>query len=475
MSLQVKFISRAGLSLLLLGVLVALISSGSAQTVTAEKTVTVGKNVLDNGTLLSGMTWTNSGITLIDSVAVTLNMSSPFNSNPINLGDLSASLRHGASGESYRTGSLFSAGSMNSLAQTFTQGTSFDGGYLSSGYWNLAVNDVNGGGIARLDAWKLAVTGTPLASGTMDLGAGTVLAATAAGTTEVGAAVLSNGTGASAITLATDSGKNLNLSGGLSGSGNFSKTGEGTVRIGNSSGFSGRLEVGGGKAVIAGSLGSNSTVRVGAGGILSGTGTVSALEIASGGTLAVGNSPGQLNAGNTTWAGGATYAWEVDDFTGNDTDFLAGRGTNWDFLNVTGTLNVTATGGASRFIIDVISLLAADNLTKGAADEWDPLKGYSFSIATATGGIQIGGAGYGSYGSQAAFDSALNGLFDIRTTQFANATGSAALWSISTSAGGQNLLLNYNGGATAIPEPGSASLLVLGLVTLFARKRRGRG
>jgi len=443
--------------------------------VTVEKTVTVDKNITDNGTLRSGLTWTNAGISVIDLVAVTLNVSSPFTSNPADLSDLSASLRHGNGAESYRVGSLFAAGDMTSLSQTFTQGISFDGNYLSSGYWNLAVSDGQGGGIARLDSWKLAITGAPLSSGTLDLGSGAVLTAASSGTTEVGAAVVSNGTGASAITLATDSGKNLNLSGGLSGSGNFSKTGEGTAQIGNSSGFSGRLEVGGGKVVITGSLGSNSTVRVGAGGLLSGTGTVGALEIASGGTLAVGNSPGQLNAGNTTWAGGATYAWEVDDFTGNDTDFLAGRGTNWDFLNVTGTLNVTATGGASRFIIDVISLLAADNLTKGAADEWDPLKGYSFSIATATDGIQIGGAGYGSYGSQAAFDSALNGLFDIRTTQFANATGSAALWSISTSAGGQNLLLNYNGGATAIPEPGSASLLVLGLVTLFARKRRGRG
>ena len=158
-------------------------------------------------------------------------------------------------------------------------------------------------------------------------------------------------------------------------------------------------------------------------------------------------------------------------FTGNDSDFLAGRGTNWDFLNITGALNVTANTN-NKFFIDVLSLLANDNTTAGNADSWDPLKGYSFSIATASGGIQIGGASYGSFGSQSAFDTALNGLFNIRTTGFSNATGSSALWNITTSSGGQTLLLNYNGGATAIPEPSSAALVVLGLAAVLAKRRR---
>ena len=126
----------------------------------------------------------------------------------------------------------------------------------------------------------------------------------------------------------------------------------------------------------------------------------------------------------------------------------------------------------SKFIIDVLSLLANDNSTGGNADNWDPLKGYSFSIATASGGILIGGASYGSFGSQSAFDSALNGIFNIRTTGFTNEPTSAALWNITTSSGGQTLLLNYNGGATAIPEPSSAALMVAGLGVLALRRRR---
>ena len=436
--------------------------------VTVEKTVTVDKNITDNGTLRSGLTWTNAGISVIDLVAVTLNVSSPFTSNPADLSDLSASLRHGNGAESYRLGSLFAAGDMTSLSQTFTQGISFDGNYLSSGYWNLAVSDGQGGGIARLDSWKLAVTGTPLASGTLDLGAGAVLTAASTGTTEVGAAVVSNGTGASAITLATDSNKNLNLSGGLSGSGNFSKTGEGTVRIGNSSGFSGRLDIAGGTTVIAGGLGSGSAVRVGAGGKLGGTGTVGALEIASGGTLAVGNSPGTLTAQSAVWNGGGRYQVEISGFPlslqegATGSNFLGGAGTNWDYFNVSTTLTINASSG-NKFIIDVASLLA-DN-SSGNASGFLPQYDYSLAIATAAGGIS-------------GFDSSYFG-FDL--SKFTNSRDYAPWMShggyapgsfnVSLSGDSKTLYLNY---ARAIPEPNSAALGLGALGALLLRRRRKR-
>jgi autotransporter-associated beta strand protein len=389
------------------------------------------------------------------------------------LGHYVSTLTHG-SGSGAASAYLFNRpnSTASSLSGSYTFETEFNGEWGSNIWSALVADQVKGAGAATWNSWGLTITGTAASSGTMDLGPGGVLQAAAAGTTTVGAAVISSA-GASAISLATEAGKDLNLTGGLSGTGDFNKTGEGTVRVGNSSDFTGQLNVGAGKVVVDGALGSASTTVVGSGGILGGSGTVGALQVASGGTLAVGNSPGTLNAGNTTWAGGATYAWEIDDFSGNDSDLLSGQGSNWDFLNVAGTLNVTASG-ASKFIIDVISLLAADNLTEGLATNWDPLKGYSFSIATASGGIQIGGSTFGSYGSQSAFDSALAGLFDIRTTNFDNAPSSANLWSISTSSGGQTLLLNYNGGATAIPEPSSAALALVGLGVLALNRRRCR-
>lgn len=64
---------------------------------TLLKAVSVDRNVPDNGVLRNGFTWSDSSLQTVSSVAVTLNFSSPFVSNPINLNHLSASLRFGIS------------------------------------------------------------------------------------------------------------------------------------------------------------------------------------------------------------------------------------------------------------------------------------------------------------------------------------------------------------------------------------------
>ena len=453
-----------GLVLCLMG---ALVAPGVA---TADIRVTISTNVNvaipDRGQYVSTLTIANSGIQTINSVGLNLNLSTGGFPQ-----QLFSTLTHGSASEAERFVEVFS--NPVSIASSYTFGSQFDGAWLESNLWSLLVADQNKSGpTAQLNSWGLTIEGEAKTSGTMDPGRSGEVAMTGSGSRGLGARVNSVGTGADAVALKATNGQTMILSNGISGQG-FRKTGVGDLRLqGNSADFTGRLDVEGGKVYVDGTLGSGSTISVGAGGKLGGSGTIGALEIASGGVLAVGNSPGQLNAGNTTWAGGAEYDWEIDDFAGNDSDFLAGRGTNWDFLNITGTLNVTADSN-SKFIIDVLSLLANDNSTGGNADNWDPLKGYSFSIATASGGILIGGANFGSFGSQSAFDTALNDLFSIRTNPgFTNATGSAALWNITTSAGGQTLLLNYNGGATAIPEPNSASLVLLGLGIAYLRRRR---
>ena len=457
--------AAVGLVLCLLGALIAVEDAKADIRVTVSTNVNVA--IPDRGQYVSTFTIANSGIQTINSVGLNLSLSTGGFPQ-----QLYSSLTHGSASETERMATVFSA--PNSIGSSYTFNEQFDGAWLGSNLWSLLVADQNKGGpTAQLNSWGLTIEGEAKSSGTMDPGRSGEVAMTGSGSRGIGARVNSVGTGADAVSLKATDGQTMVLSNGISGQG-FRKTGVGDLRLqGSSTDFSGRLDVEGGKVYVDGTLGSGSTVSVGSGGKLGGTGTIGALEIASGGVLAVGNSPGQLNAGNTTWAGGAEYDWEIDDFTGNDTDFLAGRGTNWDFLNITGTLNVTATTN-SKFIIDVLSLLPNDNTTGGNADNWDPLKGYSFSIATASGGIQIGGASYGTFGSQSAFDTALNNLFNIRTTGFSNAPTSGP-WTISTSAGGQTMLLNYNGGATAIPEPSSAALVVLGLAAVLAkRRRRGR-
>jgi len=167
--------------------------------------------------------------------------------------------------------------------------------------------------------------------------------------------------------------------------------------------------------------------------------------------LAVGNSPGTLTASSATWNGGGTYAWEINNFLGN-------QGTNWDFLNITGGLTINASSG-NKFIIDVISLLASNN-TGGAASNFDAFTNYSFAIATAAGGVS-------------GFDAS---SFNILTSNFANnmnPAGATAAGSWYLTQSGNSINLNY-AAATAIPEPSTGSLILLGLAAVLRRRKSSR-
>jgi len=198
-----------------------------------------------------------------------------------------------------------------------------------------------------------------------------------------------------------------------------------------------------------------SAITIASGGTLKGSGTTSG-ALSVDGILAPGNSTGQIDVGSTTFLAGGSYQWEIDNFGGT-------VGTSWDFLNIAGGLTISANSG-DKFIIDVISLLAADDTT-GLASGFVFTDSYSFAIATASGGIT-------------GFDA---GAFSINTGGFQNATTAAGYnsgaWSVNTS--GNNLVLNYTGatlnnvgGAAAIPEPSVASMFVLGLSALLANRRR---
>ena len=261
--------------------------------------------------------------------------------------------------------------------------------------------------------------------------------------------------GGNTVTLG-GSGRSGSFAGQITGTGgNVTKAGVGTVTLTGTSDYSGQTTVSGGKLVVDGAL-TQSSVSVQNGGTLGGSGTVSALTVASGGTLAAGNSPGELTVtGNVIWSGAGSYDWEINSFPGV-------AGTNWDFLDIGGSLTIDATAG-SRFIIDVISLLA--NNSGGAATGFDAFTNYSFAIATAAGGISN-------------FDSS---YFNILTGSFANSMNpagatSAGSWGVTKS--GNNVMLNYtaatiaSAGATAIPEPGVSSLLVIAGTGLLAFRRR---
>jgi autotransporter-associated beta strand protein len=249
-------------------------------------------------------------------------------------------------------------------------------------------------------------------------------------------------------TLTIDGAGASRINDAIVGTGGLIKSGSGKNTLAGANTYSGATAVNAGTLeVVSGGSISSSATTVNSGGTLEGSGTVSALSIASGGTLAPGNSTGILNAGSTTFASGGNYKWEIDTFGGV-------VGNNWDFLNITGDLTISATSG-SKFIIDVISLLASSD-TAGLATNFNDASNYSFAIATASGSI----SGYGS------------DVFNINTSGFQNAfTGT---WGTSLSNDGKSLNLTYTA-ATAIPEPSIASMLVLGLAAAFAKRRRKIG
>ena len=314
---------------------------------------------------------------------------------------------------------------------------------------------VSGSGTTRLELYgtqsytgKTTVTGGTLA--TQSALASTDLEASGGTLESIGADKFADSAtitvnGGNLVTGGNDTIRRLNAT-----SGTVNLTGDTLTVTGtgaNASAIGSSVAATGGTISVQGALAFQATsgttaLSIASGGTLSGSGTTTG-ALSVGGKLAPGNSTGVLNVGATTFLGGGSYAWEIDNFTGT-------VGTSWDFLNITGNLTISATSG-NRFIIDVISLLASND-TAGLASNFNDATNYSFAIATASGTI----SGYAS------------DAFSINTTGFQNSfTGT---WGTSLSNDGKSLNITYT--ATAIPEPSVASMFVLGLSAILANRRR---
>ena len=113
---------------------------------------------------------------------------------------------------------------------------------------------------------------------------------------------------AAAANLQVSSGTGT-LSGALSGSGGFTKTGSGIlVLLGNNSSYISAVTVSAGELKVNGSLGSS--LNISASGTLSGTGIVGAITCA--GTLAPGNSIGTLSSDSVTFTNTSFYLVEFN-------------------------------------------------------------------------------------------------------------------------------------------------------------------
>ena len=219
----------------------------------------------------------------------------------------------------------------------------------------------------------------------------------------------------------------------FTGTGGITKNGAGTLTLSSTSSFSGATTVAGGTLVISGNISTSSLTTVNSGATLSGSGTVGAAVI--NGTLAVGNSPGQMDFTNTVDLNGITVM-EIDGTSG------AGVAGGHDFINLTGAgaAGVLTYGGT--LTLDIGTAFGVGSYSWNLFD----FASETDTLATISLTDQYAGS---------LLDGDLNGIWDL--------TSGGNSWQFTESTGVLGL--------TVIPEPSAALLGGLGVLALLRRRR----
>jgi autotransporter-associated beta strand protein/T5SS/PEP-CTERM-associated repeat protein len=227
------------------------------------------------------------------------------------------------------------------------------------------------------------------------------------------------------------------------GTGGLEKLGAGSLTLSANNTYAGTTTVTGGLLKVNGSVGS---VAVSSGGSLGGSGTVGSLSLSSGSFLTPGNSPGTLTASSATISGGSTYNWQITSLTGS-------AGTNWDLLNVTGEMNLSDISSSNKWNL----VITADgDFTGWTGGYYD----YVFAQAASTTGFS------------AAAGTDVTDLFNITSSGITSFPETNVVDSFRVVVGSAGGLTNFT--LKAVPEPSSAALTLLGLVSTLALARRRR-
>jgi len=330
---------------------------------------------------------------------------------------------------------------IGSLASTAAGKVTLGNGFLTAGGNNLSTTNscvISGsGGFTKAGTGTLFFTGantytntTTVAAGTLQLGASSRVASSSPLVVSNGAVFnltnfnqsVASLAGAGSVTLGSGTltagnAGTANFLGAISGTGAFTKVGSGTQTFSGTNTYTGATTVSVGNLQVNGSS-ANSAVTMSAGATLSGSGTVGTVAGASGSTTAPGSAaPGTLSSSAQNWAAGGNYAWAINNPTGS-----AGGSSGWDWMNISGTLNINATP-ASKFNLNIASLTPAN--ATGLLTNFDNTATYVWTIASASGGIT-------------GFNAA---AFNLNTSSFQNSLG-AGSFAISQSGNNVNLIFS---------------------------------
>jgi autotransporter-associated beta strand protein len=398
------------------------IVSGTGQvTKSGSGTLTLsGANTYSGGTVLSGGTLTAGHQNAFGTGALTIGASTVLDLANYNIGNTLTN----------NGGTILNAGTL--------LGGNFNGGTTDLSGTNSTVTEVTG--TATVNVTGADATITTVSGGTLNVNAaGTTIQSYNGGNVAVGAA----------RTVTIHEGTS---SGSLSGEGGLAKAGTGTLTLTGTNTYSGATTVTAGLLTVNGDNSSSATT-VGAGATLGGSGTIGALVVQNGATIAPGNSPGTLAVdGNVTWQGGGNYNWQL-------VNALGSAGTGWDTLAINGELNLGALSSANPFNLNLWSLSSAE-ATAGDVQNFASSGNFSWTIATATGGIRDFNAG--NFRIHTAATNGTNGFTN-------DLTGGA--FSLAVVDGNQlNLVYQQT---SAVPEPtGHLALLALLSGGLLTRRRK---
>lgn len=319
---------------------------------------------------------------------------------------------------------VLKAGTINLTTNTITANTNTR---TVNGTFNLT-----NGTLEATTIQKGAQTGTATATAAFNFTAGTLRNAVGSNLNINNVPINLTGSGTRFIEATTGRSVIVGSTGAvISGSGQgFTKTGDGTLILQATNTYSGATNVNAGTLIVNGNISTSSLTTVAIGATLGGSGTVGAALI--NGTLAVGNSPGQMNFTDTLVLTGATIM-EIDGNSG------AGVTGGHDFINLTGVgpAGVLTYGGTMTLDMGVLFGIGSYN--------WN-----LFDMADETGtftSITLADQYSGSL-----LDGDMNGVWDL--------TSGSNTWVFSESTGVLGL--------TVIPEPSVALISSLGLLALCA-------